>query len=53
MRILSCPDLMPVMESWAASGEAREPVIMTTLMGFVRQKRTSTLAPEVLFFRIS
>ncbi|CAM6024722.1 unnamed protein product [Sphagnum balticum] len=30
-----------------------EPVIMTTLMGFVRQKRTSKLAPEVLFFRIS
>jgi hypothetical protein len=53
MRTLSCPDLMPVMESWTASGEAREPVIMTTLMGFVRQKRTSKLAPEVLFFRIS
>jgi hypothetical protein len=41
------------MESWTASGEARDPVIMTTLMGFVRQKRTSKLAPEVLFFRIS
>jgi hypothetical protein len=44
---------MPVMVLWTASGAAKDPVIVTPLMEFVRQRRAARFAPQVLFFTIS